>query len=83
MNTYTESGISDSPIILSDNMKIIGLHKGTKGNIENKINVGISFNYIMNKINIIKSIYNIKDIKNDVNLINNKLYKNIDDYIKK
>ena len=55
----TESGASGSPIMLYDNMKIIGIHKGTKGNTKNKINIGISFNNIINKINFIKCIYNI------------------------
>jgi len=72
----TESGTSGSPIILYENMKIIGIHKGTKkGNTKNKINIGISFNYIINKINFIKCIYNINDIQKDINLINNKIYK--------
>ena len=73
----TESGTSGSPIILYDNMKIIGLHKGTKvnyGNMKNKINIGIPFNYLINKINFIKCIYNIKDVRNDIYLINNKIY---------
>ena len=75
----TENGTSGSPIILYDNMRIVGIHKGTKGNNKNKINIGISFNYIMNKINFIKCIYNIKDIKEDIKLINNKILKdNVD-----
>jgi V8-like Glu-specific endopeptidase len=75
----TESGTSGSPIILYDNMKIIGMHKGTNGNSKNKINIGISFNYIINKINFIKCIYNINDTQEIINLINNKTYKDIFD----
>jgi len=77
----TESGTSGSPIILYDNMKIIGIHKGTKDNTKDKINIGISFNFIINKINFIKCIYNINDIQEEINLINNKIYKYIFDII--
>ena len=71
----TESGTSGSPIILYDNMKIMGIHKGIKGNTKIKINISISFNYIINKINFIKCIYNINDTQEIINLINNKIYK--------
>ena len=75
----TKGGTSGSPIILYDNMKIIGIHKEHIENSENKINIGISFNYIMNKINYIKCLYDISiyDIHKDINLINNKIYKYI------
>ena len=49
----SESGISGSQIILYDNMKIMGIHKEIKGNTKIKINISISFNYIINKINFI------------------------------
>ena len=75
-STGEENGESGGPIILYDNMKIIGLHKESKKNTKNNINIGISFNYIINKINFIKCIYNITDIKNDIKLMNDIIYKN-------
>ena len=71
--------VSWGPIILYNNMKIIGLHKSSIENTKNNINIGISFNYIINKINFIKCIYNITDI-NDINLINVIIFKNSIDY---
>ena len=79
----TESGTSGSPIILYDNMKIIGLHKGTigiYGDIGKKTNIGIPFNYIINKINFIKCIYNVTDTQNEICLINNRIYNNDNTY---
>jgi len=75
-STGEENGASGGPIILYDNMKIIGLHKESKKNTKNNINIGISFNYIINKINFIKCIKNITDIKNDIKLMNDIIYKN-------
>ena len=49
----TDRGSSGSPIILIDNSKIIGLHKaGYTKDKNNKINVGIPLNLIINKINL-------------------------------
>ena len=46
-------------------MKLIGLHKGTLENEDNKTNIGIPINLIINNINIryIKCIYNIEKEK--------------------
>ena len=73
----TLGGSSGSPIILINNKKIIGLHKaGLNQNKNNKINIGIPMNLIINKTNFIKCIYNIeeKDIGKEIQIINNKYY---------
>ena len=58
-------GSSGSPLILINNKKVIGLHKAGYTNEEqNKINLGIPLNLILNKIKLIKCIYNIK--KNNI-----------------
>ena len=55
----TRGGSSGSPIILLHNFKVIGLHKGGVNSNENKINIGIPFNLIINKINYFNPIYYI------------------------
>ena len=73
----TLSGSSGAPLILINNKKVIGLHKAGYNQIkENKINIGIPMNLIINKINFIKCIYNIKkeDIGKEIQIINNKYY---------
>lgn len=48
----TLGGSSGSPILLIDNFKLIGLHKGVASRKNNeKINFGIKMNFIMDKIN--------------------------------
>jgi surface protein len=61
--------IKEGLIILKDNMKLIGIIKEK----EEKINI-IPMNIIINKINFIKGIYEIKkdDIGKDIQLINSK-----------
>ena len=54
------------------NKKVIGLHKGTLLNIENKTNIGIPIELIINKISFIKCTYEIKDINKYYQIINNK-----------
>ena len=73
-----DKGSSGSPIILMDNLKVIGLHKGyINDNTKEKKNVGIRMEYIIDKINIletksyIKCIYDIKD-NNYIQIINNR-----------
>ena len=80
----TEGGSSGSPLILLDNLKIIGLHQGSIYSKEekkknNKINIGIPLNLIINKIDYIKgdnswsfkTFFNIfsseKEMKNEKN----------------
>ena len=64
---------SGSPIILIDNKKLIGLHKA--GYNDNK-NIGIPMSLIINKINYIKCIYNIReeDIGKKIQIINDEYY---------
>ena len=59
--------INDGIIILKDNLKLLGIKK------EKKI---ITMNIIVNKINFIKCIYDIKkeDIFKDIQIINNSFY---------
>ena len=67
-------GSSGSPIILMNNSKIIGLHKGYLKDIPIKINIGIPIEFIINKINnisYIKCTYEIKD-NNYIQIINNR-----------
>jgi V8-like Glu-specific endopeptidase len=81
----TKGGSSGSPIILLDNFKLIGLHKGAYDNKKkDKINLGVPMNIIIHKINFIKCIYNIgiENIGQEVQLINNGYYSN-DKFIKK
>ena len=70
-------GSSGSPIILFNNLKVIGLHKGCiYDKNKNKINLGIPINIIIDTINSIKCIYRIKkeDINKDIQIINNGYY---------
>ena len=71
----TEGGSSGSPIILIDNLKLIGLHKG-KYKEKEKIGIGIPINLVINKFNFIKCIYNIKksDIGKEIHILNNGWY---------
>ena len=70
----TDGGSSGSPIILVDSLKLIGLHKG-KYDFEknNEIGLGIPMNLIINKINYIKCIFNVKEknIDNEIQILNN------------
>ena len=67
----TDKGSSGSPIILMENMKLIGLHKAgaskKKGNKDTKINIGIPMNLIINKIkdNKINGIFKNYDQENN------------------
>ncbi len=74
----SKGGSSGSPIILFNNLKVIGLHKECiYDKDKNKINIGIPFNLIINTINSIKCIYKInkKDINEDIQIINNGYYE--------
>ena len=72
----TLQGSSGSPIILMENRKLIGLHKGRYIINKNKINLGIPINLIINKIDYIKCTYNIdkENVGKEIQLINNKYY---------
>ena len=76
----TLGGSSGYPLILFNNLKVIGLHKGcVYDENENKINVGIPINLIIDTIyaiNAIKCIYRIKkaDEYKDIQIINNGYY---------
>ena len=70
----TRGGSSGSPIILMNNLKVIGLHKGYLNDNPNKTNIGIPIELIINKINnisYIKCTYEIKD-NNYIQIINNR-----------
>ena len=73
----TLRGSSGSPILLYNNLKLIGLHKGGI-NKKEQINVGIPINLIINKIDCIKCVYNINidALGQEVQLINYECYKN-------
>ena len=71
----TEEGSSGSPIILFNNSKVIGMHRGfilDKKN--NRINIGIPINIIIG--NIIKCIYEINgfNLNKQIQIINNGYY---------
>ena len=73
----TLDGSSGSPILLIKNRKLIGLHKGNYNVTKNKkINMGIPINLIIDKIDYIKCIYNIKNenIGKEIQIMNNKYY---------
>ena len=83
----SDKGSSGSPIILENNLKVIGLHKAGKksSNLSQKINVGIYLDKIIPFIpkqhhpendNIIKCIYDIKnkDLNKDIKIYENKNY---------
>ena len=59
----TEKGFSGAPIILINNLKIIGIHKGYDKN--NKKNIGIYFKKIINNINK----------ENEINIVYNGLIR--------
>ena len=72
----TLGGSSGCPIILFNNLKVIGLHKGCiYGKNKNKINIGIPIYIIINIIigskNSIKCIYEIKNINVEIQILNN------------
>ena len=74
-----EEKLSGYPIILLDNMKIIGLH------IKNKIDdKNISIDLIIDKMNFIKCVFNIKkeDIGKKIALINENYNKEYEDKLK-
>ena len=80
----SKGGSSGSPIILFNNLKVIGLHKECiYDKDKNKINIGIPFNLIINTINSIKCIYKInkEDINKDIQIINNGYYEDKDVFI--
>ena len=60
---------SGSPILLIENLKLIGMHKGK---YDCKMNYGICFNIIINKINFIKCVFNIdkQNIGKEIKIIN-------------
>ena len=72
----TDGGSSGSPLILLDNLKIIGLHKagyykGEKKIKKNKINLGVPLNLIINKINYTKEVNNFS-LKGFFNIFKSK-----------
>ena len=70
----TDGGSSGSPIILVDRLKLIGLHKGKLDSEKNnEIGLGIPMNLIINKINYIKCVFNIKEknIDKEIQILNN------------
>ena len=71
-----DEGSSGPPIILFNNIKVIGLHKGCIDEDKIKINLGIPINIIIDRINLIKCIYRIKkeDINKNIQIINNGYY---------
>ena len=80
----TLGGSSGSPIILFNNLKIIGLHIGyISDENRNRTSLGLPINLIIDTMHSIKCIYRIKkeDINKNVQILNNGCYK--DYYIKK
>ena len=80
----TGHGSSGSPILLVNNSKIIGLHKGkiTKWFSKRRRNIGIPLHLIFKKLNnFIKCVYDIslKNIGEEIQIINDGYY----DYHKK
>jgi len=72
-NCNTEDGFSGGPIILINNLKIIGIHKGYEEN--NNKNIGIYFKKILEKINeekenIINCILDIKLNQSEIIIFN-------------
>ena len=62
----TKKGSSGSPLILINNLKLIGLHKGiykdekiVVKNEEIEIDIGIQINLVINKINFIKGAFDV------------------------
>ena len=92
-NAGTKYGSSGSPIILTKENKIIGIHKGARhiGNDNKKENLGIYLNKIIESLpeafncenmNIVKCLYEIKneDVNKDVKIYDNR--NNIEESIK-
>ena len=80
----TDKGSSGSPIILLNNLKLIGLHKGKYKKGEKEIfPIGIPMNIIINKMNYIKCIYNIEkeNVGKEIQILNNE-YNYFDDFFK-
>ena len=75
----TESGFSGSPIILINNLKIIGIHKGYDKT--NKKNIGIYFKKIINNINKENEINNKKETMNYIDKEKEIKDNNIIEYI--
>jgi len=69
----TDHGSSGSPIILLNNLKLIGLHKGKYKEEKETRSVGIQMNIIINKIDYIKCIYNIEkeNVGKEIQILNN------------
>jgi len=73
----TNYGSSGSPILLLDNKKLIGIHKGIYIMKGKKVNIGIPIQLIINNINFIKCIYNINNnnIYKEIKIINSNDFK--------
>ena len=67
----TLGGLSGCPIILMNNSRLIGLRIFYLNKNKIKTNIGISINYIINKISFIKCTYQINDAYNYIQIINN------------
>ena len=85
-NVGTKGGSSGSPLLLMKNSKVIGLHKGCYFNAKNeKINLGVPIEIILNKLTYIKCTYEILDY-NLTQIINNtdgnEINKDIESKIK-
>ena len=72
----TLEGSSGSPILLVENRKLIGMHKGSYINKNTQLNLGIPIQLIIEKIDYIKCIYNItkENINKEIQIMNNKYY---------
>ena len=69
----TKSGSSGSPLMLTDNLKVIGIHKG-RSKKDESICIGIPIKYIIDKINFIKCVYNIDEehVGKEIQILNNQ-----------
>ena len=82
----TKGGSSGSPIILFDDLTVIGLNKGCLyDENKNKINLGIPLNIIIEIIYSIICIYKMTkvDLNKDIQIINNAYYDDKHDFIEK
>ena len=82
----TKGGFSGSPIILFDDLTVIGLNKGCLyDENKNKINLGIPLNIIIEIIYSIICIYKMTkvDLNKDIQIINNAYYDDKHDFIEK
>ena len=84
MSFETKGGASGSPILLKNNLKVIGLYRGKYQENQN-VSLCVPVDLIINKINFIKCTYSINEenIGKEIQILNNGYYDEFELFPKK